>query len=166
MSIKTTSSRATMSWRLRTCQRRIEHVYLPRSLIPKNLAGIIHSETVKRADEKLAVIDRLALAAGVQAENVRQNDDHPWQAILKTARDKQCDLIAMASHGRRGASALIDATAHLKHSPWSTSMALDCFRSSLGPMLPLPQTADFGLKAGDHSFSGRSRKFLTSAPAR
>ena len=28
--------------------------------------------------------------------------DHPYEAILDTARDKGCDLIAMASHGRRG----------------------------------------------------------------
>ena len=83
------------------------HSALPRSLIPKNLAGIIHSETVKLAEEKLAVIERLAQAASVQAENVRQSNDHPWEAILKTAKDKKCDLIVMASHGRRGVSALV-----------------------------------------------------------
>jgi nucleotide-binding universal stress UspA family protein len=83
------------------------HSSVPRSLIPKNLAGTIHSETVKLAEEKLAVIERLAQAAGVQAENVRQSNDHPWEAILKTAKDKQCDLIVMASHGRRGISALV-----------------------------------------------------------
>ena len=32
------------------------HSAMPRSLIPKNLAGIIHGETVKAADEKLAVV--------------------------------------------------------------------------------------------------------------
>ena len=69
------------------------HSAVPRNLIPKNLAGIIHSETVKLAEEKLAVIERLAQAAGVQAENVRQSNDHAWKAIIKTAKDKQCDLI-------------------------------------------------------------------------
>src|SRR6476661_4576399 len=39
------------------------HSSIPRSLIPKNLAGIIHSETVKLAEEKLVVIERLAHAA-------------------------------------------------------------------------------------------------------
>jgi nucleotide-binding universal stress UspA family protein len=43
----------------------------------------------------------------VQTEKVRQSNDHPWEAILKTAKDKQCDLIVMASHGRRGVSALV-----------------------------------------------------------
>ena len=83
------------------------HSAVPRNLIPKNLAGIIHSETVKLAEEKLAVIDRLAQAAGVQAENARHSNDHPWKAIVKTAKDKQCDLIVMASHARRGVSAIV-----------------------------------------------------------
>jgi nucleotide-binding universal stress UspA family protein len=83
------------------------HSAVPRSVLPKNLAGIINSETVKAADEKLAVIERLAQPAGVQTEKVRQSNDHPWEAILKTAKDKQCDLIVMASHGRRGVSALV-----------------------------------------------------------
>jgi nucleotide-binding universal stress UspA family protein len=80
------------------------HSALP---LPKDLAGIIHSETVKAADEKLAVIQRLADAASVEFENVRQSNDHPWEAILLTAKEKQCDLIVMASHGRRGVSAVI-----------------------------------------------------------
>jgi nucleotide-binding universal stress UspA family protein len=83
------------------------HSAVPRSLIPKNLAGIIHAETAKLAGEKLAAIDRLAQAAGVQVETVRQSNDHPWEAIVHTAKDKQCDLIVMASHGRRGVSALV-----------------------------------------------------------
>ena len=83
------------------------HSAVPRSFIPKNLAGIIHSETVKIADEKLAVIQRLAETESVEFENVRQSNDHPWEAILQTAKDKQCDLIVMASHGRRGLSAVV-----------------------------------------------------------
>jgi nucleotide-binding universal stress UspA family protein len=83
------------------------HSAVPRNLIPKNLAGIIHTETAKLADEKLSVIQRLAEEAGVQVETVRQSNDHPWEAIVQTAKDKNCDLIVMASHGRRGLSAMI-----------------------------------------------------------
>ena len=83
------------------------HSAVPRSMIPKNLAGIIHAETVKLADEKLAVVEKLAREAGVQVENVRQSNDHPWEAIVQTAKEKNCDLIVMASHGRRGVSALV-----------------------------------------------------------
>ena len=83
------------------------HSALPRSLIPKNLAGVVHGETVKAADEKLAVIERLAREAGVQVETVRLSNDHPWEAIVQAAKDKRCDLIVMASHGRRGVSAVV-----------------------------------------------------------
>jgi nucleotide-binding universal stress UspA family protein len=83
------------------------HSAVPRSMIPKDIAGIIHSETVKLADEKLAVVERLAREAGVEVENVRHSNDHPWEAIVQTAKDKNCDLIVMASHGRRGVSALV-----------------------------------------------------------
>jgi nucleotide-binding universal stress UspA family protein len=83
------------------------HSALPRSLIPKNLAGIIHAETVKAADEKLAVVERLAREAGVQVETLRLSNDHPWEALVQAAQDKRCDLIVMASHGRRGVSAVV-----------------------------------------------------------
>jgi nucleotide-binding universal stress UspA family protein len=32
---------------------------------------------------------------------------HPWEAILDHAKSQQCDLIVMASHGRRGVAALL-----------------------------------------------------------
>src|SRR5262245_16266678 len=83
------------------------HSAVPRNFIPKNLAGVIHSETVKMAEEKLAVVQRHAEAAGVPFETVRQSNDHPWEAILATAKDKACDLIVMASHGRRGVAAVV-----------------------------------------------------------
>ena len=83
------------------------HSAVPRSLIPKNLAGVIHGETVKAADEMLAVVERLAREAGVQVETLRLSNDHPWEAIVQAAKDKRCDLIVMASHGRRGVSAVV-----------------------------------------------------------
>jgi nucleotide-binding universal stress UspA family protein len=83
------------------------HSAIPRSFIPKNLAATIHSETVKLADEKLAVIQKFAQEAGVPVELVRQSNDHPWDGIVRTAKEKHCDLIVMASHGRRGLSGVV-----------------------------------------------------------
>ena len=83
------------------------HSAMPRSLIPENVAGVVYNEVAKAADEKLGFIQRLADTAGIEFEKVRQSDDHPWQAILLTAKKKQCDLIVMASHGRRGVSAVV-----------------------------------------------------------
>ena len=57
--------------------------------------------------KSLASSKDLPSEAGVQVETVRQSNDHPWEAIVQTAKDKQCDLIVMASHGRRGVSAVV-----------------------------------------------------------
>lgn len=83
------------------------HTGTPHAMIPANIAGMIHAESVKQAAEKLVAIEQAAKAAGVAVETVRESNDHPWQAIVNTAKAKGCDLIVMASHGRRGVSALI-----------------------------------------------------------
>jgi nucleotide-binding universal stress UspA family protein len=48
-----------------------------------------------------------ANAAGVACETVQVEHDHPYQAIIATAKDKGCDIIVMASHGRSGLSAIL-----------------------------------------------------------
>jgi nucleotide-binding universal stress UspA family protein len=59
------------------------------------------------AEKALAVAQRQAGAVGVACETVHVTDAHPYQAIIETARQRGCDLICMASHGRRGFSALV-----------------------------------------------------------
>jgi nucleotide-binding universal stress UspA family protein len=48
-----------------------------------------------------------ARAQGVKAEGATVEALHPWEAILEHAKSKGCDLIVMASHGRRGLGALL-----------------------------------------------------------
>jgi nucleotide-binding universal stress UspA family protein len=48
-----------------------------------------------------------ATTAGLAIQPLTVEADHPWQAIVDTAADQRCDLIVMASHGRRGVSALL-----------------------------------------------------------
>jgi nucleotide-binding universal stress UspA family protein len=48
-----------------------------------------------------------ARAAGVACEAIQVEGEHPYQAIIDTAASKGCDLIVMASHGRRGIAALL-----------------------------------------------------------
>jgi len=43
----------------------------------------------------------------------------PWRVILRVARTRKCDLIVMASHGRRGIAGLLlgsETTKVLTHS--------------------------------------------------
>jgi nucleotide-binding universal stress UspA family protein len=61
----------------------------------------------KEAKRALAAIDIEAETSGVQASRVSLTADQPWKAIVDTARSKKCDLIVMASHGRRGLSGLL-----------------------------------------------------------
>jgi len=46
-------------------------------------------------------------AAGVTCEAHTVEADHPWQAIIDLAKTAHCDLLVMASHGRRGVTALL-----------------------------------------------------------
>ena len=53
-----------------------------------------------------AVVDA-ARAAGVTCTGHTVEALHAWEAILDHAKTQQCDLIVMASHGRRGVAALL-----------------------------------------------------------
>jgi nucleotide-binding universal stress UspA family protein len=59
------------------------------------------------ARNNLAAVERLALEAKVPFEGISVMGDQPWRAIVETARERGCDSIAMASHGRSGAAALL-----------------------------------------------------------
>ena len=48
-----------------------------------------------------------ALAAGVSWKTMHVEHDQPYLAIIETAARQSCDLIVMASHGRRGISAIV-----------------------------------------------------------
>lgn len=53
-----------------------------------------------------AVVD-LAKQAGVTCQSNTIEALHPWEAIIDHAKQMDCDLLVMASHGRRGVSALL-----------------------------------------------------------
>ncbi|MCX5512630.1 universal stress protein [Kaistia algarum] len=48
-----------------------------------------------------------AEAAGVAVGRVQVETDEPYRAIIDAAVERGCDLVAMASHGRRGVAALV-----------------------------------------------------------
>jgi nucleotide-binding universal stress UspA family protein len=52
-------------------------------------------------------VSTAAAAAGVACKGYTVEAVHPWEAILDHAKSQGCDLILMASHGRRGMSALL-----------------------------------------------------------
>ena len=49
----------------------------------------------------------IAAIAGVRFDTVHAKNQHPAEGILTAAKDKDCDLIVMASHGRRGLTRML-----------------------------------------------------------
>jgi len=59
------------------------------------------------AASRLAQITEAADKAGVDCDVVHVHHSQPYQSIIDTANDRKCDLIVMASHGRRGIAAIV-----------------------------------------------------------
>jgi nucleotide-binding universal stress UspA family protein len=59
------------------------------------------------ATKVLADVKAAADRLGVKAQTVAVHEAQPAEAIIATADKRQCDLIVMASHGRRGLGRLL-----------------------------------------------------------
>lgn len=82
-------------------------------------AGDYEKRTAERTRHYLDAASDNAKAAGVPCEVAAVEHEHPYEAIIGAAATRGCDLIAMASHGRRGVSALVlgsETTKVLTHS--------------------------------------------------
>lgn len=64
-------------------------------------------DNIIRATGYLTEITNAANHAGVPCETVHAMNAHPYAEIIEQARQRQCDLIAMASHGDRGIKGLL-----------------------------------------------------------
>lgn len=59
------------------------------------------------ASRILSAIEAQAREQGVPCQTLFLTSDYPHEAIIETARGKECDLICMASHGRKGMKGLL-----------------------------------------------------------
>ena len=59
-------------------------------------------ESDQQANICLAFAKKVADGAGVPCDVVHVSSDYPYKEIISVARKRKCDLILMASHGRRG----------------------------------------------------------------
>ena len=113
-----------------TCGARITGIYVIPPYVPPIYAeGMIyiadlgpqrHKELMAKAAKKaLDALGAEARRGRVACASATPLADQPWDGILKTARAKRCDLIVMASHGRRGIAGLLlgsETTKVLTHS--------------------------------------------------
>jgi nucleotide-binding universal stress UspA family protein len=61
----------------------------------------------EQAKEILGRCEKLASESDVSSGSVALTTDIPYEGIIGAAESSQCDLIFMASHGRRGISGLL-----------------------------------------------------------
>ena len=80
-----------------------------RNNLPAGFSTMAEHKTAieKSATTYLGVIEQAAKKAGVPCQVVTVTSDYPADTILATAKKKKCDLIVMATHGRRGISAVL-----------------------------------------------------------
>jgi nucleotide-binding universal stress UspA family protein len=63
--------------------------------------------TARDARKVLDPIAKKAAAAGVTCASLHATAELPWRGILEAARKAKADVVVMASHGRRGVSAVL-----------------------------------------------------------
>jgi len=78
------------------------------------IAGGVHDPVIRydqQIDESMKkqfeAVEQRASRHGIAVDLVHEIDDFPAEAIVRTARLRDCDLIVMSSHGRRGAARLL-----------------------------------------------------------
>jgi len=62
----------------------------------------------------LDAAEKIAREAGVECGTVMLVSEEPYEAIIQAANQNECDLIFMASHGRRGIAGLLLGSETLK----------------------------------------------------
>jgi nucleotide-binding universal stress UspA family protein len=75
--------------------------------IPGSFQDKALAECNAQAKMQLTEVEKAAGQAGVSCDIVLETSDQPYEAIIRVAEKKGCDLIMMASHGRRGVGALL-----------------------------------------------------------
>ena len=81
--------------------------YASMSQFQSSLQSAHHDARQREARQRVATAADACAAAGLACETHVVGVENPWEAIIGHARRFDCDLIVMASHGRRGVSALL-----------------------------------------------------------
>jgi nucleotide-binding universal stress UspA family protein len=105
--------------------------------------AVMFTDTPERYHEYMAAIagqflnegKKIATAAGVECDLVHIENEHPYKAIIETAQNRCCDVIQMASHGRRGMSAVLLGSETLKVLTHSTIPVIVCRRPHFATLL-------------------------------
>ncbi len=83
------------------------HAYAPGETAMPFPVKEYQESIAKWATDILAKAKKIAGEANVTSTVIHIKDDYPADGILRVSDEQDCDLIIMASHGRRGLSRLI-----------------------------------------------------------
>ena len=81
-------------------------IYGAEAMMAYNSAEMAKSAE-KEADQVLKIATDIAAAEGVDCKTARMTNISINQAIIHQAQDSHCDLICMASHGRKGIAGIL-----------------------------------------------------------
>jgi nucleotide-binding universal stress UspA family protein len=121
------------------------HVFTAEPEMLEETAESYRKRMTTVAAQRLAKLEQAAEAAGVSCELVHVEHEHPYKAIVDTANAKACDLIVMASHGRRGISALVRAAKRSRCSPTAQSPSLSIVDLVPGCLPPISTHLNYHL---------------------
>jgi nucleotide-binding universal stress UspA family protein len=85
----------------------LTQVYVASGAVSKEIGERLEREFKESVDRILRFVSDAAKNASVPVETRYVNSPDPFAAIIQTAEKEGCDLIFMASHGRKGVSALV-----------------------------------------------------------
>jgi nucleotide-binding universal stress UspA family protein len=83
------------------------HVFTYRTEMLEDTREEFASDSRAHAAKYLAVIQEAAKDAGIRCETASATSDQPYEAIIQAAEKRGCDLIMMASHGRKGVQGML-----------------------------------------------------------
>lgn len=74
---------------------------------PQEMFDSLEAASKERVSEILDEVRAMAEQIGISVDLLHVPNAHPATAIIETAKSRGCDLIVMASHGRRGLKKLL-----------------------------------------------------------
>jgi nucleotide-binding universal stress UspA family protein len=83
------------------------HVFTTKTQMVEDTREQYERESKIQAEQFLGVIKKAAEKAGVSCDADYVTSNHPYEMIINAAEKKGCDLIMMASHGRRGVQGVL-----------------------------------------------------------
>jgi nucleotide-binding universal stress UspA family protein len=78
--------------------------YMPANFVP---LSVFEKQIKITADKYLDQVKKLSAVGGVACSGMYASSDSPYKAIIKAAKERKCDLIFMASHGRSGIAGML-----------------------------------------------------------